>query len=79
MTQKAPIRSAYSCSSLREHDMSNIPFVRDLAAFTEALGVQNAPVIMQLAKVPWPSDQHRDQFILQLTGVDLKTERAYGG
>jgi hypothetical protein len=59
--------------------MSNIQFIRDLAAFTEALGVQNAPMIFELAKTPWPSDQERDKFIQQLTGVNLKIERSYGG
>ena len=59
--------------------MSNVQFIRDLAAFTEALGVQNAPTIFEMAKVPWKSEQERDRFIEQLTGVDLKVERSYGG
>lgn len=59
--------------------MSQIQFIRDLAAFTEALGVQNAPTIFELAKVPWPSDEERDRFINQLTGVNMKVERSYGG
>jgi hypothetical protein len=59
--------------------MSNVQFIRDLAAFTEALGVQNAPTIFYLAQVPWPNDQERDSFIQQLTGVSLKVERSYGG
>lgn len=59
--------------------MSDIKFMRDLAAFTEALGVENAPIIFELAKVPWPDDQARDKFIYQLTGVNMKLERAYGG
>jgi hypothetical protein len=58
--------------------MSEIRFIRDLAAFTEALGVQNAPIIMEFAKMPWQSDEERDQFIVQLTGVYMKAERAYG-
>jgi len=59
--------------------MSNIRFIRDLAAFTEALGVQNAPMVVEFAKMPWPSDQDRDQFIQQLTGISMKVERSYGG
>ena len=59
--------------------MSQVRFIRDLAAFTEALGVQNAPMIMEFAKMPWQSDEQRDQFIQQLTGVSMKVERSYGG
>jgi hypothetical protein len=58
--------------------MSEIRFIRDLAAFTEALGVQNAPMIVEFAKMPWQSDEERDRFILQLTGVSMKVERSYG-
>jgi hypothetical protein len=43
-------------------------FVDDLAAFTDALGVENAPIIFDLAQVPWPSDENRDEFIQALTG-----------
>ena len=43
-------------------------FISHLAAFTEALGVENAPIIMSLATVPWPSEADRDQFITELTG-----------
>jgi hypothetical protein len=59
--------------------MSNVQFIRDLAAFTEALGVQNAPTVFYLAQVPWPTEQERDRFITQLTGVNLTIERSYGG
>lgn len=46
-------------------------FVRNLANFTEALGVENAPTIMSLSLIPWPDDATRDQFIKDLTGYDM--------
>lgn len=45
--------------------------VKNLAAFTEALGVENAPSIWELSMVPWPDDATRDQFIKALTGHDM--------
>jgi hypothetical protein len=53
-------------------------FIRNLAAFTEALGVENAPTIMHLSLIPWESDDARNDFILQLTDVDMRDERTYG-
>lgn len=53
-------------------------FERNLAAFTEALGVQNAPTIMHLSLIPWESDEQRNEFIQQLTGIDMRDERVYG-
>jgi hypothetical protein len=47
-------------------------FIRNLAAFTDALGVQNAPMIVSLSQVPWPSDDARNEFIYNLTGVSIK-------
>ena len=46
-------------------------FVKNLAAFTDALGVMNAPTVMELSLVPWPDDITRDQFIKELTGIDM--------
>lgn len=46
-------------------------FVKNLAAFTDAMGVENAPAIVHLSLVPWPDDTTRDQFIKDLTGVDM--------
>jgi len=43
-------------------------FVDDLAAFTDALGVENAPMILTFATTSWASDQERDDFIFDLTG-----------
>lgn len=54
------------------------PWVRNLDAFTTALGVENAGMIFTLAKIPWPDDQTRDEFINDLTGVDISMERLYG-
>jgi len=46
-------------------------FVSNLAAFTESLGVENAPTIVHLAMIPWPDETTRDQFIQHLTNVDM--------
>ena len=46
-------------------------FIKNVAVFTEALGVQNAPMIMELATYPWPDDITRDEFIKSLTGLDM--------
>lgn len=46
-------------------------FVKNLAVFTEALGVENAPTIVHLSLVPWPDDATRDDFIKNLTGYDM--------
>jgi hypothetical protein len=46
-------------------------FVKNLAAFTEALGVENAPTILYMSFIPWPDDTTRDSFIKHLTGIDM--------
>lgn len=46
-------------------------FVKSLAAFTEALGVENAPSIVEMSMIPWPDDATRDEFIKGLTGFDM--------
>lgn len=53
-------------------------FSRNLAAFTDALGVENAPSIVYLSLVAWPSDDERDDFIRDLTGISIKELNAYG-
>lgn len=53
-------------------------FERNLAAFTEALGVENAPSIVYLSLVPWPNDEARNDFIKGLTRIDMKEINAYG-
>ena len=52
--------------------------IRDLAAFTDALGVENAPTIMFLSQLAWPSDDSRNEFIKELTNIDMKELRTYG-
>lgn len=47
-------------------------FIDNLGPFTEALGVENAPTIIYLSTVPWPSPAERNQFIRQLTGYDVR-------
>lgn len=42
-------------------------FTQNLAAFTDALGIENAPSIVYLSLVPWPTDDDRDEFISILT------------
>jgi hypothetical protein len=46
-------------------------FVKNLAAFTDALGVESAPTIVQMSLIPWPDDTTRDSFIKSLTGIDM--------
>jgi hypothetical protein len=46
-------------------------FVRNLDAFTNAFGVENAPIIVELSLVGWPDDATRDAFIKDLTGFDM--------
>jgi hypothetical protein len=53
-------------------------FEKNLAAFTEALGVENAPSIVYLSLVPWPTDDERNAFIKGLTGIDMREVNAYG-
>lgn len=53
-------------------------FLRNLAAFTEALGVENAPTVFALSQVPWKDDEMRDQFIKELTGVSIRENLTYG-
>lgn len=53
--------------------------VRNLAAFTDALGVENAGMIFSLSQVPWPSDENRDEFIKFLTGTSIRERLSYGG
>jgi hypothetical protein len=47
-------------------------FIDNLAAFTDALGVENAPSVIHLAMVPWPDTDTRNNFILKLTGQDVR-------
>jgi len=47
-------------------------FIKNLAAFTDALGVENAPIIMHLSMIPWPSDDVRNDFIKDLTNISMK-------
>lgn len=54
------------------------PLTRNLAAFTQALGVENAPAVFTFSRVGWRDDQQRDGFIKDLTGVDLTEYDNYG-
>lgn len=53
-------------------------FERNLAAFTDALGVENAPTIVYLSLVPWPDDHSRNEFIKALTRIDMKAMNTNG-
>lgn len=53
-------------------------FERHLAAFTEALGVENAPTILYMSMIPWPDDESRNEFIKGLTNIDMKEMNSYG-
>lgn len=45
-------------------------FIDNIAAFTEALGVENAPSVVYLSMVGWPDSGTRDEFIKLLTNID---------
>lgn len=42
-------------------------FQDNAAAFTEAFGVQQAPMVVYLSMIPWEADD-REQFIQSITG-----------
>ena len=58
--------------------MSQAPFIRHLAAFTQALGVENAPAVFSLASIGWKDDEQRDEFIKDFTGIDMREINNYG-
>ena len=43
-------------------------FMDNAAAFTEAFGVHQAPLVVWLSMIPWKSGEDRDQFIYKTTG-----------
>jgi hypothetical protein len=45
-------------------------FVENASAFTDALGVRQAPLVVWLSMVPWEGED-RDSFIRSLTGRRL--------
>ena len=47
-------------------------FLDNLDAFSEALGVENAPTVVYMAMVPWPDASTRNDFIFALTGRDMR-------
>lgn len=53
-------------------------FVRNLDAFTRALGVENAPAVVHLSLLPWESDEQRDSFIEDITAINLKQVNSFG-
>lgn len=53
-------------------------FVRNLDAFTRALGVENAPAIVHFSLLPWESDEQRDTFIADITGINLRQVNSFG-
>lgn len=53
-------------------------WIRNLAAFTQALGVENAPTVFALATLGWENDNVRDAFIKDLSGVDFAELNVYG-
>lgn len=38
-------------------------FMKDISAFADALGYDHPAVVIQLAEVPWQSEDDRDTFI----------------
>lgn len=57
---------------------ANDPFLRHLAAFTQAFGVENAPMVFSMAQVPWPNDEVRNDFIKDMTGINFAELDMYG-
>ena len=54
---------------------TNSPMIRNLAAFTDALGVENAALVWYLStRVVWPDDDNRNDFIRVLTGSDPRQQ-----
>lgn len=45
-------------------------FISNLGAFTEALGLENAPTVVYMSLVPWPSEEERDDFIRALSRTE---------
>ena len=46
-------------------------FAGDVAAFSEALGPENAAIVLPLAQVDWPDGDSRDEFIAALLGAGV--------
>lgn len=53
-------------------------FIRNLAAFTDALGVENAPTVMFMSTMPFKDDDDRNEFIKDLTNISMTELRTYG-
>lgn len=47
-------------------------WIENVALFTEVLGVENAPAVMEFSNIPWPDRNTRDAFIKDLTGIDVR-------
>jgi hypothetical protein len=43
-------------------------FMDNAAAFTEAFGVKQAPLVVWMSMIPWNSGEDRDAFIRKVTG-----------
>lgn len=52
--------------------MAQDMFVRNVARFTEALGVEAAPIILHFSMIGWPDEDTRDNFIKDLTGINVR-------
>ena len=52
-------------------------FVRNLADFTTAFGVENAPAVVYFSLIPWPSDEERVEFIKAYTGLSMRELNDY--
>ena len=46
-------------------------FAEDVAAFSEALGPENAAIVLPLAQVDWPDGDSRDELIAALLGAGV--------
>lgn len=52
--------------------------VRNIDAFVRAFGIENAPIVMSFSTLPWQSDEQRDSFIKDVTGINLRQANSYG-
>jgi hypothetical protein len=49
-------------------------FIDNIDAFSTALPIDAAAIIMHMSLIPWPSNDVRDQFIKDLTNVDVSRQ-----
>lgn len=51
----------------------------NVAKFADALGSDNAGIVLTLAQIPWKNVQDRNKFIESLTGIPVEADEVVGG